>query len=85
MKDGKGLAKARIICARDDGNTAPLASAPLGGTDTVLGVPRGFQFLDLPSRTIETGGMGLPSSNLDPRLVLLSDIIFNEEARLRLF
>ncbi len=80
LKDGKGLAKARIICARDDGNTAPQASTPLDGTDTALGVPRGFQFLDLPSRTIETGGMGLPLTNVDPRLVLLSDIIFNEEA-----
>jgi hypothetical protein len=80
LKAGKGLAKARIICGRDNGDTPALASAPLTGTEAPGGVPLGFQYLDLPAKNPTTGALGISPTNNDPRVVRLSDIIFNEEA-----
>ena len=72
LKDGKGLAKARIICGKDNGTVATQASTPLSGA----GVPRGFQYKDMPAKTVVAG---VPVDT-EPGKVLLSDIIFNEEA-----
>jgi hypothetical protein len=69
LEEGKGLAKARMICGRDRGPGNVDAVTELTVAQTT-----GFTYLDTPGKNVNGIPTGLPTQ------ALLTELIFNEEA-----
>jgi len=67
LENGKGMAKAKLICGKDKGQKSASAQGPVGSTP-------GFTFASHPASKFSGGQIG------NDKVILLTDLIFNEES-----